>query len=191
MATTRGELGDLRSDLPADVLDAVERYGLAAYVVAAPALVRKLSTGRQAPGQPECPQGVAVVYAAIDWARCGRTDQIASDVLLRPWASYLPPGATTNDAFAVALAWALKPVAGTIALLHGSGSYEAFDYIVRFVRERPVVESPHDASWEAAIDTAADAQALAGSFSSWDVETPGAAAVEPFRAWFLLSTCRW
>jgi hypothetical protein len=102
------------------------------------------------------------VSAAVDWARCGRTDPITDDTLRRVWPSYLPPGtAATDDAFAVALAWAVWPVAGTIALLHRTGSYQAFDYVVRLVRDRSGAEPPRDAAWAAAIESAEDAQALA------------------------------
>ena len=88
-ATTAGELSGLRSALPAAEMEAIDRHGLAAYLVAGPALERKLITGRHAPGQDACPEGVAVVYAATDWARCGRTDPISEQTLRRLWPSYL------------------------------------------------------------------------------------------------------
>jgi hypothetical protein len=69
---------------------AIDRHGLAAYLVAGPALERKLITGRHAPGQDACPEGVAVVYAATDWARCGRTDPISEQTLRQLWPSAAP-----------------------------------------------------------------------------------------------------
>ncbi len=72
--TAPEELAPLRSRLSYEALASIKRHGLAAYLVAAPALERKLSTRRHAPGEPESPEGVAIVYAAVDWARCGRTD---------------------------------------------------------------------------------------------------------------------
>jgi hypothetical protein len=160
-ATTPAELGVLRSHVSSEQFGSLERHGLAAYLVAAPALERKLSTRRHAPGDPECAEGAAVVFAAVDWARCGRTDPISDDTLRLLWPSYLPPGAhATDDAFDVALAWAIRPVAGTITLLQRSASYQAFDYIVRLVRDRSGAESPREAAWAAAIDSAEDAQAL-------------------------------
>ncbi len=144
-----------------DQFESLTRHCLAAYLVAAPALARKLSTQRHTAGEKPCPGGVSLVEAAVDWARCGRTDPIEEDVLRSVWSTYLPPRQpTTDDAFAAALAWAVLPVAGTIGLLHGARSYRAFDYAVRVVRDRPGAGPPLDASWEAAIETAADAQAV-------------------------------
>jgi tetratricopeptide (TPR) repeat protein len=143
-------------------LKAIEDHGLAAYLVAAPLLERKLLTGRHAVGEPECPEGVAVVYAAIDWARCGRTDPIADETLRELWPSYLRAGVRpTDDGFKAGLDWALRPVAGTIALLleHADG-YRAYDYIVWFVHDQPDAQPPLDAAWASAIDGVTDAKAL-------------------------------
>jgi hypothetical protein len=85
--TTTLELAPLRAQVPEIEFDAVQRHGLAPYLVAGPALERKLITGRHALLEMPCPEGVAVVYAAIDWARCGRTDPISP----RPCASCGPP----------------------------------------------------------------------------------------------------
>ena len=161
-ASTTRELGARRSELSDEQFASVERHGLAAYLVAAPALERKLYTRRHAPGEPECLGGAAVVVAAVDWARCGRTDPIADDVLRELWPHYLPGGAVAaDDEFIGALVWAIRPVAGTIALLTRTGSYQAFDYVVRLVRDRLDVDPPCDAAWVAAVRSATDGQALA------------------------------
>ena len=161
-ATTAGELSGLRSALPAAEMEAIDRHGLAAYLVAGPALERKLITGRHAPGQDACPEGVAVVYAATDWARCGRTDPISEQTLRRLWPSYLKAGSlATDDGFAVGLDWALLPVAGTISLVQRAGSYRAYDYVVRLVGDKPDAAPPRDPAWTAAIQTVTDAQASA------------------------------
>ena len=161
-ATTARELGALRAQVSAEQLASLERHGLAAYLVAGPALERKLFTQRHAPGDDPCPEGVALVHAAVDWARCGRTDPVPDEALRRLWSSYLGPGVVAaDDLFDVALAWSLRRVAGTIALLQRSASYQAFDYIVRLVRDRSGAEPPRDAAWAAAIENAEDAQALA------------------------------
>jgi tetratricopeptide (TPR) repeat protein len=161
-ATTDRELAALRARLSTGELAAVERHGLAAYLVAGPALERKLSTAVHATGEDPCPEGVAVVHVAVGWARCGRIDPIPEATLRDLWPTYLPAGVrATDERFDAAVAWALRPVAGTIALLQHTGSYRAFDYVVRLVRDKPGAELPRDASWTAAIDTAMDAQALA------------------------------
>lgn len=57
--TTAAELGGLRDHLDDVQLQAVGRHGLAAFLVAGPALERKLVTERHAPGEPACPEGVS------------------------------------------------------------------------------------------------------------------------------------
>ena len=168
-ATTAGELGGLRSRLSEGEFEAVGRHGLAGYLVAGPALERKLTTGRHAPGEDACPVGVALVYAATDWARCGRTDPLSEVMLRGLWPSHLPPGVrATDDALAVGLDWALRPVAGTIALLERTDSgYGAYDYVVRLVGEKPGAEPPRDPSWAAALGTATDVQAFAVAIAAY------------------------
>jgi len=159
--TTSGELDSMPQQLPIAVLKSIDQHGLAAYLVAAPELERKLSTEVHAIGEPRCPEGVAVVYAAIDWARCGRTDPIPDATLRDLWPTYLAPGTRATDAgFDVGLEWALRPVAGTIALIQHVASYLAFDYIVRFVDDLPSTPTPLDVAWASALDDGSDAQAL-------------------------------
>jgi tetratricopeptide (TPR) repeat protein len=168
-ATTTREIETLRGHVSAEQFVSLERHGLAAYLVAAPALERKLATRRHAPGDRECPEGVAVVVAAADWARCGRTDPISDHTLRQLWPSYLSAdAAATDEVFEIGVAWALRPVAGTIALLHRAGSYQAFDYVVRLVRDKASGRPPPDAAWSAAIDGATDAQALAVATAAYD-----------------------
>jgi tetratricopeptide (TPR) repeat protein len=156
--TTAGELDPLRARLSDAEFEAVQRHGLAAYLVAGPALERKLITSRHAPGENPCPEGVAVVYTAIDWARCGRTDPISHEILRQLWPTHLAAGSPdTDDGFATGVAWALRPVAATIALLQRTGSYQAYDYVIRLVRDKPGAEPPRDPAWVAAIETATTA----------------------------------
>ena len=161
-ATTASELDPLRTALSLDVFQSIEQHGLAAYLVAAPALERKLATGRHAPGEAHSPEGLAVIYAAVDWARCGRTDPLPENLLRELWVKYLPSGVpATDETFENGLAWALRPVAGMIALLHSVASYRAYDYIVRLISERADARTPHDFAWQLAIESATDAQAVA------------------------------
>ena len=155
------------------------RFGAAAFLVAGPALERKLVTARHAPGAPPCPEGVAVVRAAVDWARCGRTDPITDDILRRVWPHYLPPGSTSlDDDFARGVQWALRPVAGTVALLYRTGSYAAYDYVVRLVRDQAGAVGSRDEMWSVAVDTASPAGAMAvavAAYNSSRLETAAAA----------------
>jgi tetratricopeptide (TPR) repeat protein len=159
--TTPDELVAVRAQIDPGEGAALARHGLAAYLVAGPALERKLSTARHAPGEDACPDGVTLVNAAVDWSRCGRSDPIADDTLRALWASYLPSDASAADSdYQRALSWARARVVGDIALLHGAGSYEAFDYVIRLVRDSSGARVPPDGAWDAAIANAADAQAL-------------------------------
>lgn len=72
LRTTPRELGGLLSGLSSNDVQGVERHGLAAFLVAAPKLERKLRTCRHDGGAP-CPLGRALVDAVVDWALCGRT----------------------------------------------------------------------------------------------------------------------
>lgn len=160
--TMSHELEPLRAELPTETLSSIEEHGLGAYLVAAPALIRKLTTARYAPGEPECPEGTAVVYAAIDWVRCGRSDPIPEETLRDLWRSYLKAEVqATDDGFQTGLEWARRGVAGTIALLLPQGDgYRPYDYLVQFVDDAASSSPPHEATWARAIEGATDAQAL-------------------------------
>ena len=156
--TSSHEVGLLLSSVSSTEAAAIERHGLAAFLVAAPKLETKLSTCRHEAGPP-CPEGRVVADVAVDWVRCGRTDAIAEPTLRELWTTGRRDSAPIgDDVFVAALEWALRPVAGTIALLHRvPGGYEPFDYVVALTRDTRV---PDDRAWAAAIATATDAQAL-------------------------------
>lgn len=157
--TTEGEVKGLRGQLSSRDIAAVEEHGLAAFLVAGELLEGKLNDRRHDAGEPESPGGVACVHAAIDWARCGRTDPIPILVLRGLWASRCL--GTEQGAFDLALQWALKPVAGSIALLTKiADGIEPFDYVVRLVAQNPEIPAPTDEYWEAAINTAESDMAL-------------------------------
>ncbi len=79
----------------------------------------------------------------------------------------------TDDIFKAGLEWALRPVAGSIALLHRAGGYVAYDYIVSFVRERPDGADPHDEAWTCATDTSDPGQAFAVGVGAWAYDRVG------------------
>jgi hypothetical protein len=89
--------------------------------------------------------GRAVALAAIDWARCGRTDTISEETLRQLWPIYLRDrGWIPRDVatFAAGVDWALRPVAGRIALLQSDDGYQAYDYAVRLAADTPNTEAP-------------------------------------------------
>ncbi|MEJ3654061.1 hypothetical protein WEH80_13920 [Actinomycetes bacterium KLBMP 9759] len=147
--------------------EAIRLSGLAAFLVAGPKLERKLNTGRHGPGQKPCPDGLVVVEVVADWARCGRTDSIIDSLLRQRWPAYLAAGArTTNEAYKAALEWALEPVVPHIALISGTDSYTAYDYVVRLRCQDPAA-APLDQVWDAAITTASPAQANGVAYSAY------------------------
>lgn len=159
--TNASELAGLPAGLPEYAVTAIEKHGLAAIMVAAPALERKLATRRHAPGEPESPEGAAIVYAAVDWAFCGRLDPLSRRSLRRLWRNYLPPGsANTKKTFDAGLEWALRPVAGSITLLRSENGYAAFDYIVTSVKERASSMAPRPETWARALKTTDRGQAF-------------------------------
>ncbi len=151
--TSSVELARLDAPLSEADRQALEQHGLAAAMVGARALERKVGTRRHAPSESECPEGEAIVSAAIDWARCGRTDPIPRKALRDLWPRYLQTGATTDEAFERGLEWALLPVTGSISLLTGTDGYRPYDYIVRLASERPDASPPQEEAWQAALDT--------------------------------------
>jgi tetratricopeptide (TPR) repeat protein len=158
---------------------AIRQSGLAAFLVAGPALERKLRTGLHAPGAAPCPAGAVLVDAVVDWTRCGRTDPI-SDTLLRQVCPATTPGAD----FATALAWATNPVAGNIALItHTPTGSTAYDYVVRLRRDNPDTPPPPDPIWTAAITTASPAQANSVAYAAYEAGrlTDAAAALDRAR----------
>jgi tetratricopeptide (TPR) repeat protein len=166
-AATRPELQAVPHLMSHEVVEVLIRHGLAAYLVAAPALERKLATHRHAPGSPVCPEGVAVVRATADWVRCGRTDPIPDEVLRQLWTQYLPGHITpTDEGFIRGLEWALRPVAGNIALIERVHSYVAYDYVLRLILEG-VPDGPPPAMWEAARATASPVQALTVGYAAF------------------------
>jgi len=152
--TTAAELDQLPRDVSAGSRREIEQHGLAAMMVAAPTLERVLTSKRHGI-EAASPAGAALVSAAIDWARCGRTDPLDDETLGRLGSAYLD-GTTelSGAALESALEWALKPVSGTISLLRREdGGYLAFDYIVSFVAEGKDFDPPPDPVWDCALDT--------------------------------------
>jgi tetratricopeptide (TPR) repeat protein len=120
-----------------EVAAEIAEHGIGEYLVAAPELERKLDEERHRLGEPLCPEGGAVVWAAIDWARAGMTMPVAERLLRELWPNYLRGARAADDSFTAGLKWALAPAFGSIALLEDAdGVYRAYDYIVAYADER-------------------------------------------------------
>ena len=86
----------------------------------------------------------------------------------RPHLGYAIAGfLATDGVFANGLAWALRPVAGTISLLQGADSYVPNDYVVRLVGTKPGAEPPLSVTWNAAIQTATDTEASSVAIAAY------------------------
>ena len=158
-ATTVAELEGLHRSLSDTEIKPIVRHGLAAYLVAGLALEIRLTTAYHSTGEKRCVLGAAVVQAAADWARCGRTDPLDEATVRELCAAYVQNTAAVSDQeFHDALNWAMSPVAGTISLLNSSNGYTAYDYVVRI---RDTQQPPLDEAWAAALRNTSGAQAFA------------------------------
>ena len=152
-------------------LQDLQSHGLAAYLVAGPSLERKMATQRHAPGEARFPEGAAVVSAAVDWSRVGRTDAISRNTLLELWKAYLPPSVPPSEAtFERGLEWAMRPLTGTIALLNPAVQYQANDLVVQLTATGS--PRPRDQAWAAALADVTDG-ALAVGASAFNHEPDG------------------
>jgi tetratricopeptide (TPR) repeat protein len=130
-----------------DVAQQIVAHGIGEYLVAAPELARKLDDERHSPGDDPCPEGAAVVWAAIDWARSGMTGSIPDALLRNLWPLYLRGIPPTDERFERGLEWALRPVYRSVALVYETSSYEAYDWIVAHANSR-LTRQVNSRAWE-------------------------------------------
>ena len=124
---SRAEAARLSGRFGEDAITRVEHGGgIALYMIAAPRLIERLE------GPSDCPEGQAIVWAAIDMRRAGLDRPSPADSLEGLFAVYLA-SQPSADAFHVGLAWATQPLYGTTALLSRVGE-----------RDKPDVYTPHD-----------------------------------------------
>jgi tetratricopeptide (TPR) repeat protein len=159
--TTPAEVAQLPKSLAKVNRQAIEEYGLAAALVAAPQLDLRLKSQHGA-SEPASAAGAAIVYTAINWARCGRTDAIPKELLRELWPTHLQ-GMTlpnTDKVFMDGLNWALEAVTGRVALLKGVNSFRAYDYIRSAAANDPHAPRISEATWRQALDTNDPSQAF-------------------------------
>ena len=144
--------------------EALERHGLAEYLVAGPDLVTKLETGASTN-----PVGRAAVLAAVDWYRVGLTRPVPKPTLKRLYSAYLSDddgaglGTTRpSGGFENGLEWAKAQIYETSALLsEEAGGLAPFAYLLDYVEDEP--QGPIPAStWGIALNAAkGESEALA------------------------------
>ena len=129
----------------------LKQYGLGAYLLAGPELIRRLDNQRGEAGS-------SIVLAAVDWRRAGLTRSVTEAVLMRLYPTYLRQGReATVETFAIGLKWARDEIYPLVALLFLDGqgpppTFKAFDYIVDHVT-RLAPPLPR-ASWDLVLEVA-------------------------------------
>ena len=151
---------------PEDLAEAREKYpdedfekrGIGEQMVAADMVEQVYGAAREC-----CPEGWAVIQAAIDWRRIGVSRPMSRQVLYDLFRSYLaevtPHLEPDEERFAEGLRWASAPLIGTIALLatvdrtRTAATYRAFDYALACADgQGPFQPMPIAASaWDVAI----------------------------------------
>jgi len=159
------ELARARQAYPPMVAKQLEQAGIGEYMIAADELIERLNRPRDADGK-QCPEGAAVVWAAIDWQRAGITAPVPRDLLQQLYVHYLTGLDPTPACFARGLEWARKPLYSSIALLRGDDAFSPFSYIVTHVAGRPGQPINADA-WDRIIETADLEQALAVGLAAY------------------------
>jgi hypothetical protein len=145
---THDELERAQAVVAPEVLQAATRPGLSAYLAAGPMAIKRLRAG-----ESECPEGYALVRAAADWRRVGRSSAIPREVLVAVLPAYLPsPGKEPDAAVEEGLEWAKQSpdaTTGVGALVEETnGGYEVRDYLVEDLtrQKRPIPEEMRDAA---------------------------------------------
>jgi tetratricopeptide (TPR) repeat protein len=155
--------------------------GIGEQMIAAPLLEDRLNGGRE-----ECPEGWAVVRAAVDWQRMGCEASLTKTALRQLFVHYLAAGpshrAATDAAFDTSLDWATKDVAGSIALLSeylgggddGENHYEAFAYLPGYVDGRgdPETTLVPRFAWDYAVQYVPPDDLLGIAFAAFTREEP-------------------
>jgi hypothetical protein len=163
--TTAEELLPVHKKLSEPELAVAVEHGWAAYLTAAPALAAKMQDQTH-PGDAEpSEEGYALVRAAMDWVRCGRTDAAPREVLAELWGNYLPTSTTPTDAALDAgLDWATRPLVGTVRLLQcvPGHRYRIEENTVDLLTKKLELTPPlPEVAWTAALSDAVGQQRTA------------------------------
>ncbi|MFF4752626.1 hypothetical protein ACWD5R_11580 [Streptomyces sp. NPDC002514] len=113
--------------------------------------------------QAEHPRGRLLVRAAVDLVRCGVTEAVPVELLLRAAACYPAHGAE-REPFEAALAWATAPMFGISGLLvagEKTGTWRAYGALVaEALRSGGLSPVPDDVWWTLLGDRAVDRPAV-------------------------------
>ncbi len=152
----------------------LERYGLAEYLAAGPALLERFQLAQ---GELE-PCGAAIVRAAVDWRRAGLLRPAPRAMLERLYPNYIAvryPGHLGHDAFVSGLAWSMEPIHGrtTAALVMevAQDALQAFDYLINHFEQRSDQYPVPRSTWEAlAAELAEPEELVALGVAAYDAD---------------------
>jgi hypothetical protein len=167
LVASPSELADAeRQGYSLETVDQLRKYGIGEVMVAGPELARKFQTGRHQPDKRRCPEGVAVVSAAIDWRRVGMPTACSRHHLEQLYTYYAPRADVDirdKSAFRQGLKWALRPLYNRVSLLEvaqDDAGYKPYDYIVSYV-DKELTRDIENAAWSYALKVAKPAEAFA------------------------------
>ncbi len=152
---TQGDLQRAKAVVSPQVLKAASRYGLSVYLGAGPVAIERFRAG-----ESTCPEGHALVRAAADWRRVGRSSAVPREVLVTVLPAYLRSHTEDPEAaVGTGRDWATKRLQNTVALLEEtSDGHEVLDYVVEFLTEQELAIP--EAMWDAAERGAATGEVL-------------------------------
>jgi tetratricopeptide (TPR) repeat protein len=143
----------------AEALENANRFGVAEYLAAGPALVRRWRTG----GDKES-VGPAIVSATVDCRRAGVRSPVPEQWLRELFPIYLdrPAERVDIEAFSDGLQWATTPVFGSSSLLlrQGRAQYEVQDYLVDYMERSYDSTSIPKAIWTYLVDRVSASDAI-------------------------------
>ncbi|HEX7292605.1 MAG TPA: tetratricopeptide repeat protein [Conexibacter sp.] len=159
------ELERLRERFGDQLADRMSQDGIGEFMIAAPRLVQRLDHDH------DCPEGQAVVRAAIDCRRAGQLAPVPADWLRALAGRYLSVPMTA-EMFARGLVWATRPLYATTALLlrapDADDAYDPYDFIVEYTARsgRPIDPQV----WDHVIDACDPSELLMVATIAYDVD---------------------
>jgi tetratricopeptide (TPR) repeat protein len=150
-------------DYAPNVTEQVAQAGIGEFMIVATRIREKLRDAA------ECPEGLAVARATIDWRRAGLFRPVPEAALRELYRPYLH-GPDLPGRFEEGVKWATRPLYSHVALLVGQDPYQPYDYAVRFERERRPIPG---VIWDAIIERhAADDELSSVGIAAADTDEP-------------------
>jgi tetratricopeptide (TPR) repeat protein len=160
--------------------------GIGTSLIDAPRLVDRMRTGGA-----RCPEGVAVVRAAVDWRRAAVTQRPSREDLHALFPVYFDRGRGQAGALERGIAWAEERLDSGAALLRRTQAetrYEAHDYVVEFLDGRALATDRREqiprAVWDIVLQRVAKEDAVPIGYAAYT--QPDAAVLDVAeKAWLM------